>query len=64
MVFPHTFKHRHAVNNCAQVAGRILTGYSATYYRATWASSQYKGRLFQVLDSHVKDKTVARPSYL
>ena len=29
-----------------------------------WAPSQYKDRLSQVWDSHVKDKTVARPSYL
>ena len=27
------------------------------------APIQYKDRLFQVWDSHVKDKTVARPSY-
>ena len=29
----------------------------------TWAPSQYKGRLSVYGDSHVKDKTVARPSY-
>ena len=30
----------------------------------TWAPIQYKDRLSQVWDSHVKDKTVVRPSYL
>ena len=30
----------------------------------TRATSQYKDRLSQVWDSHVKDKTVSRPSYL
>ena len=30
----------------------------------TRAPSKYKDRLFQVWDSHVKDKTVSRPSYL
>ena len=29
-----------------------------------WASSQYKDRISQVWDTHVTDKTVARPSYL
>ena len=33
-------------------------------YADIWALFHYKDRFSQVWDSHVKDKTVARPSYL
>ena len=51
---------------CSTYFGIFLTqwGLKCLKLIMTWALSQYKDRLSQVWDSHVKDKTVARPSYL
>ena len=49
---------------CADMITRQYRWRGSCSKARSWVPSQYKDHLSQVWDSHVKDKTVVRPSYL